>query len=170
MAWASVIGAIDYSTDDNSLGFRIRENVILDVVSAMRQYDWSQMSAVRNAVLSRGTSWLVPSSSARVSQEFIDSLRKSEARAIQAAYPYQAQDDASIQATLADRGDHMREVFRQQFGGEPGSQEAAEAIRRLEEQFLPPLETPDTADAGVVPAAARDRLSFAERMKPRRAR
>ena len=78
MAWASVIGAIDYSTDDNSLGFRIRENIILDVVSAMRQYDWSQMSAVRNAVLSRGTSWLVPSSSARVSQEFIDSLRKSK--------------------------------------------------------------------------------------------
>lgn len=172
MAWASVSGAIDYSTDDGSPVFRLREQVVLDIVASQRQYEWSTGAALRSAVLSRGTSWLVPDSSAKVAKDQFGTLVAAEKRAIEAAYPYQAPAAETGDGLPADREARMRAIYRQRFGGDPGSKEAEEAIAKMQAQYLPK----NQADPEIVKAtgtwrdAEKSKLAFAERMKPRRTR
>lgn len=172
MAWASVSGAIDYSTDDGSPMFLLRERVVLDIVASQRQYEWSAGAALRSAVLSRGTSWLVPDSSAKVAKDQFGILVAAEKKAIEAAYPYQAPAVEVGDGLPTDREVRMRAIYRQRFGGDPGSKEAEETIAKLQAQHLPK----NQADPEVVKStgtwrdAEKSRLSFAERMKPRRTR
>ena len=170
MAWASVSGAIDYSTDDGSPIFRLREEVVLEVVAAQRIYDWNMGMATRNAVLSRGTSWLVPSSSAKVAKEQYGGMAAAEKSAMTAAFPYQVPKDNAGDGLPEGKDERMRAIYRQRFGGDPGSKEAAAAIARLQEQYLPKNQNdPETVRAtGSWKDAAKSRVAFAERMKPRR--
>ena len=171
MAWASVSGAIDYSTDDGSPIFRLREEVVLNIVSAQRLYAWNTGMATRNAILSRGTSWLVPSSSAKVAKEQYGGMVSAEKLAMAAAYPYQApKDDDAGDGLPAGKDERMRAIYRQRFGGDPGSKEAEETIARMQEQHLPKDQNdPATVRAtGTWQDAAKSRLGFSERMKPRR--
>ena len=170
MAWASVSGAIDYSTDDGSAIFRLREEVVLDIVASQRLYAWNEGMAVRNAILSRGTSWLVPSSSAKVAKEQYSGMVAAERAAMAAAYPYQVPAADAGDGLPADKEERMREIYRQRFGGDPGSKEAEETIARMQDQYLPKNQSdPETVRAtGSWQDAVKSRLGFAERMKPRR--
>jgi hypothetical protein len=170
MAWASVGGAIDYTTDDGSALFRLRERTVLDVVASQRQAEWSSAAALRHAVLSRGTSWLVPESSAKVAKGESDGMIAAENRAIAAAYPYQADGDGSATVS-SSREERMLEIYRQRFGGDPGSPEALETIARMEKEHLPvraddPELMAATATEHDVSSA---RQTFSEMMRPRRA-
>lgn len=169
MAWASVSGAIDYSTDDGSSIFRLREEVVLDVVASQRLYDWNVGMATRNAVLSRGTSWLVPSSSAKVAKDQFSGMVAAERSALAAAYPYQAPRD-EVAGLPEGKDERMLEIYKQRFGGPPGSKEAQETLARMEATYLPKNQhDPETLKAtGSWQDAVKSRQSFADRMKPRR--
>lgn len=168
MAWASVTGAIDYSTDDGSLRFRLREDIVLDVLASQRNYDWQQWLATRSAIMARGTSWLVPESSAKVSKEFTELLRKAETSAIAAVYPYQDLAERADSGELEDRGAQMLEAYRRHFGGDPGSAEAEATIQRMREEYLPPEDNSTEDPAATAGRALAAHHNFAKLMRPRR--
>ena len=168
MAWASVSGAIDYTTDDGSALFKLRERTILSVMDAKRRYEWSCQRANRHATLARGTNWLTNDGSAKVSSKHMEGMEDAEDIALEAAFPYQERTkrDAPLSKDVETA---MQEAYVREFGGLPGSPEAEAAIALRKADVLPSLKRKDMASPASVDAAAvRSAEDWAHRMRPRR--
>lgn len=166
MAWAATSGAISYREWDGSRIARLRERVTLSMVDRQLAYQQVSDSALRSAVLSRGTGWMTPASSAKVA----DAYEKQVVDALKArrtlVHPYDDGEEGSIVSKTEEQ--EMAEAYRRRFGGDPGSPEAEAEVRRQKAEALPAPPAAGTADISeeVVSRAA---TAWAAAMRPRSA-
>lgn len=163
MAWASVTGAINYTTDDESTLFKIRESILIDVLDAKRRSDWYYAKSMRHAILSRGTSWLTNESADEVSKFQIEAMGKDEFNILEAVFPYQ--DNNKPVSDAQSKADDMAEAFRRAFGGDPDSEEAKNTIEKLKSKYLPPEQKAEEIDFKLV---SKFNKSWTDKMKPRK--
>lgn len=161
MVLASVTGAIDYTTDDGSTLFKIRESALLNVLDSKRRADWYYAKSMRHAILSRGTSWLTNESAAEVSKLQLEAMNADELSILEDVFPYQTVNKAV--STVTGKAEEMSEAFERIFGGDPSSEVARKTIQELKDKRLPKNQKVENLD---MTAVSKFNKSWVAKMKP----